>query len=76
MIFQAGNEVDVEEYLRRKYEGLVKKVVRVSKEDLEIVRNFEVLRFSRFALMLELTSLSQTIFSVIDELSFKSPSVI
>jgi DNA polymerase epsilon subunit 1 len=33
-----GFEAEVEEWLRRKFEGVLKKVVRVTKEDLQMVR--------------------------------------
>jgi hypothetical protein len=37
-------EAEVEEYLRRRYEDLIVKVVRVSKEDLRMVRYQKELR--------------------------------
>jgi len=33
-------EAEVEEYLRRRYEDLIAKVVRVSKEDLRMVHSY------------------------------------
>lgn len=38
-------EAEVEEYLRRRYEDLIVKVVRVSKEDLRMVRYRKELRW-------------------------------
>jgi DNA polymerase epsilon subunit 1 len=38
-----GSEPEVEEWLRRKFEGVLKKAVRVTKEDLQMVRALEVI---------------------------------
>lgn len=35
---QVGYEAEVEEYIRRKFEDTVEKMVRVQKEDLDMVR--------------------------------------
>src|SRR5579862_3367126 len=37
VLMKSGLEAEVEEYLRRRYEDLIAKIVRVSKEDLRMV---------------------------------------
>ena len=39
LFVKVGVETEVEEYLRRRFEGVLQKIMRVSKEDLKMVRD-------------------------------------